>query len=267
MGMSSEAMLSLVALALVLAFTPVVARRTLRSQHHGELRAEHVRHRGASLAVEMLHPGVWVHTSHHAASDVGTHLPSNGLVVQHGDSVWLVDTAWGDDLTVELLDWVERELRLPVAGAIISHVPAASIGGAEALACKGIPSWAHPVAARTTQGQGGDSVFAPLPELTAGDAIGWVGGIEIFYPGRGYRPGNLMVWLEQQRLLYGGCALRPLTATCLGNIKGADLAEWPRAIRRAKSMYGNARVIVPGHGPLAGPSLLDHTLLLLEGRA
>jgi hypothetical protein len=68
-------------------------------------------------------------------------------------------------------------------------------------------------------------------------------------------------------LLFGGCAVRPAGTSSLGNVADADLESWPRAIERVKTRYGGATiVVVPGHGPPAGPELLDHTLSLLLGR-
>lgn len=69
-----------------------------------------------------------------------------------------------------------------------------------------------------------------------------------------------MVWLPDTKLLYGGCFVKGADATTLGNIADADLARWPASIQRVLSLYGGAKVVVPGHGDLGGPELLTHTL-------
>jgi metallo-beta-lactamase class B len=73
-----------------------------------------------------------------------------------------------------------------------------------------------------------------------------------------------MVWLPAGGVLFGGCAVRPADATTLGNTAHADLKAWTGAIQRALERYGNAEVVVPGHGAKGGPELLRHTLSLLR---
>ena len=41
---------------------------------------------------------------------------SNGLIVRDGGRVLVVDTAWTDDQTAQILNWIKREINLPVAG-------------------------------------------------------------------------------------------------------------------------------------------------------
>ena len=89
-----------------------------------------------------------------------------------------------------------------------------------------------------------------------------VGGVEVFYPGAGHARDNVMVWLPQSGVLFGGCAVRAAGTTALGNVADADLTSWPVAIRRAIERYGEANVVVPGLGEPGGADLLRHTLTL-----
>ena len=42
---------------------------------------------------------------------------SNGLIVRDGGRVLVVDTAWTDDQTAQILNWIKQEINLPVAGS------------------------------------------------------------------------------------------------------------------------------------------------------
>jgi hypothetical protein len=53
-------------------------------------------------------------------------------------------------------------------------------------------------------------------------------------------------------------------ATDLGFIGDAELGSWPRALDAVRSRYGAAAIVVPGHGEIAGPAALVHTLELLR---
>ncbi|MFW6078319.1 MAG: hypothetical protein ACODAE_01780 [Gemmatimonadota bacterium] len=86
----------------------------------------------------------------------------------------------------------------------------------------------------------------------------------MFYPGPGHTRDNLMVWLPERGILFGGCAVRAASATSAGNVAHADTLEWPRAVARALERYGSAGRVVPGHGEIGGPELLEHTRSLFE---
>jgi metallo-beta-lactamase class B len=93
------------------------------------------------------------------------------------------------------------------------------------------------------------------------------GRIETFFPGAGHTADNIVVWLPEQRLLFGGCFIKSMGATDLGNVADADLASWRLAVQRVRERHAEPAVVVPGHGALGGPELLAHTAALLEAAA
>jgi metallo-beta-lactamase class B VIM len=211
-----------------------------------------------------LKPGVWIHTSWRVLGD-GTRFPSNGLLVKDGEALALVDTAWGERPTEELLDWVARELRRPVVRAVVTHFHDDRMGGASVLAARGIPFFGHP----STRALAGKKP-GPLPEALEGVAeVGEtvrVGPLEVLFPGPAHTLDNVAVFLPEAKVLFGGCAVKSLDAKTLGNVADADLPSWPSAIRRLQQAFPGAEVVVPGHGAEGGPELLAHTLALLEIR-
>jgi len=95
------------------------------------------------LTVRQLQPGLWLHTSWQTLPKVGRY-PANGLLVREGDHLVLIDTAWGEASTEALLDWIDRELRLPVVRAIVTHAHDDRMGGAPVLVRRHIPFVGHP---------------------------------------------------------------------------------------------------------------------------
>lgn len=71
--------------------------------------------------------------------------------------------------------------------------------------------------------------------------------------------------MPSARVLFGGCAVKSIDSN-LGNLADADTRAWPGAIHRAMERYGQAQVVVPGHGAEGGKELLTHTLELLKLR-
>ena len=216
------------------------------------------------LAVRSLAEGVWLHTTWRVLSS-GTRFPSNGLIVREGDHAVLVDTAWGVEPTALLIDWIESELGLKVLRAVITHFHEDRMGGSPVLARRGIPFAGSPLT-RELGMEEGVPLPKELPALLTGDPV--VDGVlELFYPGPGHTRDNLVVWVPAVRLLFGGCAVRPATSTSTGNRADASMEDWPRSIKRVRSQYPQAEIVVPSHGPPAGPELLEHTQKILEEHA
>lgn len=217
----------------------------------------------ADIELRDLRPGVWVHTSYYTYPG-GGRLPSNGLVVRDGDGLLLVDTAWGELLTLALLEQIESKIGLPVHHAIVTHSHYDRGAGTDVLEARGVEVYAHPLARRRMLGQGMPVPDDTLAGLDTPGAAVRLGPVEAFYPGPGHSPGNLMVWVPSERTLFAGCAARDAGSDSLGGIADADLQAWPEALRRARSRYAEADVVVPGHGEEGGVALLDHTLGLFE---
>lgn len=214
------------------------------------------------LQVRELRPGVWMHTSWRKVDD-GTRFPSNGLIVREGDHLLLVDTAWGEPLTEELLGWIDRTLKMPVRAAVVTHFHDDRLGGAAALARRGIPFYGHPLTPGLAAG-----AKRPAPKtlnrLATAGGVDHVGSLEVFYPGPAHTPDNVVVWVPGARVLAGGCAVRAADSPALGNLADADVKAWPASIRRVLDRYGAAERVIPGHGDPGGRELLEHTLELAK---
>ena len=219
----------------------------------------------STVTLRRIRPGVWIHTSRYVFPD-GSVIPSNGLVVKEGGGLVLIDTAWGEMLTARLLDEIQREIKLPVRRAIVTHAHADRVAGADLLRERGIPVFAHPL---TIHEREKVAISFPSDSLSGlrrpGDAE-FVGSVEAFFPGHAHSPDNIMVWVPSERVLFGGCAVKSADATSLGNLHDADTRAWPDAIRRAMERYPTAEIVVPGHGAEGGKELLTHTLELLSAK-
>lgn len=216
----------------------------------------------ADVEVTALANGVWLHTSFYTYPG-GARVPSNGLLVRDGDRLLLIDTAWGERPTEQLLDWVEVHLGLPITTAVITHSHHDRIGGGAALERRGIEILAHPLTRRFAA-EHGQPIPGAIEALDAAGGRAALGPVELFYPGPAHTRDNLMVWLPGPRILFGGCAVRAAEATSAGNVTHADTEAWPRAMERALARYGSADRVVPGHGAVGGPELLRHTRSLFD---
>jgi len=75
---------------------------------------------------------------------------------------------------------------------------------------------------------------------------------------------NIVVWVEQEKVLYGGCFIKNTESQGLGNIADAALDEWAASIRRAMKACSKAKYVIPGHQNWDSNKSLQHTLKLLR---
>ena len=216
-----------------------------------------------AVELRQLADGVWLHTSYYIYSG-GVVFPSNGLVVREGSNLTLIDTAWGEIATLELLDSIARTIDLPVTRAIVTHAHGDRLAGADVLRRAGVPVFASPVTQRIALDYG-----MPVPDYTLGDlgspgASISSGALEVLYPGHAHSIDNLVIWLPTSRILFGGCAVRSLGATSTGNIAQADIDSWKMVIQTLQQRFPSIQLVVPGHGKPGGPELLVHTAELLN---
>ena len=214
----------------------------------------------AKVDIVPLAENVWLHTSRRRLAKFGL-VPSNGLVVRSGSTVYLIDTAWTDAGTRQILHWVKSQLGAAVSVAVVTHAHMDKMGGMAALHEQGVVTHAHPLTNRDAPGRN----LIPANQVLQldGDVAKFDNGaIEVFYPGPGHTVDNIVVYLKHSDVLFGGCLIRARQTNSIGNTADADTAHWPHAVERVKARYPQARIVVPSHGVPGDAELLSHTIAL-----
>ncbi|MBN1424199.1 MBL fold metallo-hydrolase, partial [Candidatus Fermentibacteria bacterium] len=228
------------------------------------------------LRVRRLRSGVWVVTHERP-------WPANSLVAELADStILLVDTPYTPAATRSMLQWIfARFGRRPMI-AVNTHFHYDALGGNEALGEAGVPVYGSDFTVR---------LLAEREDAMREQVVGWLRGrpegdwfadlrlvapdhlfpvdeglvlvrgdtVRVIYPGPAHSSDNVVVYLPSQRTLFGGCML--LSGDRIGNTTDADVPAWPAAVERLRGLP--ADFVIPGHGDLFTPGLLDHTVHVL----
>lgn len=218
-----------------------------------------------TIRLYQISDNVWTHVTTHRFGDAV--YPSNGLVVRDGESLLLVDTAWGQRGTERLLSEIEHAIGAPVTRVISTHFHDDRVGGTEYLSKLGIPSFATPLTRTLAQDEGNEVPEHGIEDLSkAGDLVSF-GPVQIYYPGPAHTADNIVIYVPSAQVLFGGCAVHEASRKSAGNIADADLSEWPKSIRRIQQAFPDAKTVVPGHGIPGGSELLEHTITLVSSHA
>lgn len=206
---------------------------------------------GARTWVAQLGPRTWVTSFTHRMDD-GTVYPANGLLLERGGRCVLVDPGWEPAQARALLGWIRaRGWRLEKG--VVTHSHADRAAGIVELRRAGIPVLGLALTAERLR-RAGKPAPDPVPGLETTPHVDPL-GFELFFPGAGHAPDNLVVWVPEGRLLYGGCFLKDARAADLGNTADADLRAWPAALERVAARWPDPVLQVPGHGALGGDAL------------
>jgi metallo-beta-lactamase class B len=87
---------------------------------------------------------------------------------------------------------------------------------------------------------------------------------QTYYAGQGHAPDNIVIWFENEKILYGGCLVKSTEATDLGNIAEANLKKWVSAIKKLQNKFKDPMFIIPGHNDWTSRDALIHTLRLIR---
>ncbi|MBU0765426.1 MAG: subclass B1 metallo-beta-lactamase [Bacteroidetes bacterium] len=188
-------------------------------------------------------------------------VPANGMLVVTGREGVLLDTPWDDEQTRALCDWAEDSLGIRITHVIAGHSHEDCMGGLAEMHRRGALSYSCALTKDIAVRQG-----LPVPRLTFGDSIYLNLGrrtFGLFYPGVGHTIDNILVWLPGDKILFAGCFAKSMSAKTLGNTAESDLELWPVSLKKTIQRFGDAQIVIPGHGDYGGAELLDHTLKLL----
>ena len=125
-------------------------------------------------------------------------------------------------------------------------------------------TYATPLTRRLAEAEGNEVPHLALDGLDAPATRSGSAPSRCSTPARATPPDNLVVYVPEARVLFGGCAVHEASRTTAGNVADADLNAWPESLRRVRARYPEAQVVVPGHGVPGDLGLLDHSVALVE---
>ncbi|MGJ8664055.1 MAG: DIM/SIM/IMP family subclass B1 metallo-beta-lactamase [Marinicella sp.] len=207
------------------------------------------------LQVKPIDEGVYMHTSFKLIDGFGW-VDSNGLVVVNDKQALIVDTPWSQNDTASLLSWISAQGLIPNA-SISTHFHDDRTAGIALLKSKSIPTYTSELTHEMLLQEGKPTAS----QVFSGDHLKLLDGlVEVYYPGAGHSIDNLVVWLPEQHLLFGGCLVRPLEWKTLGYTGDAKVQQWADSVKNVQSKFTTVNKVVPGHGEVGDEAMLTHTI-------
>jgi glyoxylase-like metal-dependent hydrolase (beta-lactamase superfamily II) len=192
----------------------------------------------------------------------GTPFPSNGMYLVTTAGVVLFDSPWDTTQFQPLLDSIYSRHHKKVIMSISTHFHDDRTIGIDFLRCQVVATWSSEQTRELCRQHGNpqaEYVFSRDTVFTVGNY-----SFRTFYPGEGHTRDNIVIWFDKNKVLYGGCLVKSTEAHDLGYLADANVAEWPKSIRRVIQEFPAPRYIIPGHFGWGDNRSLQHTLTLLQ---
>jgi metallo-beta-lactamase class B len=208
------------------------------------------------LELIKLNDAVYIHVSYTDYPKYGR-ISANGLLIIDEKDALIVDTPWNNELTIQLFEWVKNNFKMDIKYVIIAHSHDDNMGGLEAAHKNGAISYSLDATKEILKKQN-----RILPNKTfKNDLVLKLKNISLIieYLGAGHTVDNIVVWLPEFKILFGGCLIKALSSNNLGNLEEANVKEWPNTLEKIMNKYKQAVIVIPGHGEYGGIELLKHT--------
>jgi metallo-beta-lactamase class B len=222
--------------------------------------AQHIRVND-DIELIQISDGFYLHKTFVNSTEFGR-FSSNGLLLIKNGKAFMVDTPVNNETTCKIAVYLKDSMDVQIQFFTGGHFHIDCIGGMEYLKHAGVKT----ILNIRTKNQCIEKNL-PLPDTTFDENyfFNFEGvPVECRFVGGGHTADNIIVYFPDQKILFGGCLVKSMNSTNLGNLKDAVIGEWKATIRRIIDLYPSVKIVVPGHGDYGGIDLLYHTIDLVN---
>jgi metallo-beta-lactamase class B len=192
----------------------------------------------------------------------GVKISANAMYVVTDKGVVLFDAPWDKTQFQPLLDSIKAKHNKEVIMLFGTHSHDDRAGGFDFYRKKGIKTYSIQLTDDILKKKNEPRAEFIIPT----DTTFTVGQykFEVYYPGKGHAPDNIVAWFGKEKIIYGGCFVKSAEAKDLGYLGDADVKEWEKSIKKVQSKFKNPKYIISGHDDWTSVESLNHTLKLVK---
>ncbi|TJY31608.1 subclass B1 metallo-beta-lactamase [Pontimicrobium aquaticum] len=215
-----------------------------------------------NLIIKKLSNHIYEHISYLNTDDFGKVACNGMLVINENESV-LFDTPTDNKSSVELINFVTKELKCKIIALIPTHFHNDCVGGLAEFEEHNIPTYASKQTIELLKEN--DQKFSqPIKDFTDSLTLD-IGNKKIYaeYFGEGHTKDNIIGYFPNDNAVFGGCLIKEVGAS-KGYLGDANIKEWSKTVVKVKQKYPNAKIVIPGHGKWGKTELFDYTIKLFK---
>ncbi|MCP2025689.1 glyoxylase-like metal-dependent hydrolase (beta-lactamase superfamily II) [Flavobacterium sp. HSC-32F16] len=192
----------------------------------------------------------------------GALISANAMYLVTDKGVVLFDAPWDQTQFQPLLDTIKAKHHKDVIMLFATHSHDDRAGGLDFYRKKGIKTYTIKLTddiLKKNKEKRAEFIIPNDTTFTLGKHT-----FEVFYPGKGHAPDNIVAWFGKEKVLYGGCFVKSADAVDLGYLGDSDVKEWKKSIKKVQTKFKNPVYIIPGHDDWKNIESLNHTLKLVD---
>lgn len=214
----------------------------------------------AKLTISHLSGAFYIYTTY--STYEGEQIPAHGMYLVTDTGVALFDTPWDSTQFQPLLDSIEQKHQQKVIMCIATHWHSDRTAGLEYYRNLGIRTYTT----NLTDEYSRKNNKKRAEYLVERDTVFRVGqySFETYYPGEGHTADNIVIWFENEKILYGGCLIKGADAENLGYLGDANVKAYASTLQKVKQKFPGPGYIIVSHSDWNNINSLDHSIHLAE---
>lgn len=213
-----------------------------------------------TLVIQKLSDHVYQHISFLQTQSFGK-VPCNGMIVVDNGEAIIFDTPTDNAASLELINWVESNLKCTIKAIIPTHFHADCLAGLDVFHKHKVPSYAFQstiTLATLNNSSIPENGFDSHLELQVGKKK-----VVAEFVGQGHTKDNIIGYFPDEETIFGGCLIKELGAG-KGYLEDANITDWSLTVTKLKQKYPNTKTVIPGHGKIGGIELFAYTINLFK---
>ena len=192
----------------------------------------------------------------------GSRIPANGMYVITSEGVLMFDTPWDTTQFQPLLDSIRLKHQATVIMCIATHWHGDRTEGLAYYRQQGIKTYTTALTDELSK----KNNMKRAEHLIGKDTLFNVGQhtFEVYYPGPGHTEDNIVIWFENERILYGGCLIKGADAENLGYLGDANLTAYHSTLENVQRRFPDPRYIIISHSDWNDINSLKHSIRMAK---
>lgn len=215
-----------------------------------------------NLVIKRLSNHIYEHVSFLNTDDFGK-VACNGMLVINENKGIIFDTPTDNQSSLELINFVSNELKSEITAFIPTHFHEDCAGGILEFEKHDIPMYATNQTIKLLK-KNGQEFSKPIKQFNNNLTLN-IGNKKVYaeYFGEGHTKDNIIGYFPEDNAIFGGCLIKKVGAS-KGYLGDANTNKWSETVRKIRSKYPKAEIVIPGHGKWGGNELFDYTIDLFK---
>ena len=214
----------------------------------------------AKLKISHLTGDFYIYTTYNTYD--GSQVPANGMYLLTGNGVVMFDTPWDTTQFQPLLDSIKLKHNKSVVLCIATHWHSDKTAGLEYYRQKGIKTYTTALTDELSK----KNHNKRAEFLMTKDTVFRVGkySFETYYPGQGHTTDNIVIWFNNEKILYAGCLIKGADSESLGFLGDGNVRAYESTLKRVQKKFRKPKFIIISHSDWHNLNSLSHSIMLAK---